>query len=310
MNRVSHRWIAGGVLIGTFALQPLAHACAETTLGQDAQPQTQPTPIVVPKAVVTPPAADVEPVGASAPTGRAIDKAGYSYSYAIDDRRFNDATIASDTYKPLGNPNRRFRPYVAAFVARDSRTTPGASTDGGPAVPLIYSDNYAVIAAGVQYTTPQGLRVFIQGGGSKTVGPVAAQASGGDLRGGVQLYREWGPTNAHGRTYGNFYGSASYLSRYSDSIFYNQLEIVHNIGSSRAPLEPFVRAVVTADTRTFYYSNVAEVTAGLRYSPFGTRGPAFSLEALTGRYLRGVLPASEARTYTDLRPTVSFGFNL
>jgi hypothetical protein len=342
---VSHRRLIAAALILFGAYQPLVHAGAEqvfhspldvydepvatpaptpvpTAVETDAPvvavvespspapaASETPEPVVIPKSVIVPP-----PGGADAPvagtSARGSDHAGYSYSYAVDDRRFNDTTISTDTYKPLGDSTSRFRPYVALFVDKDSRTTPGTPSGGGPAIPLIYSDNYGVVAAGVQYTTPQGLRVFLQGGASQTVGPVAAIPSGGDLRGGVQLYREWGPQYAAGRTYGNFYGSGSYLSRYSDSIFYNQLEIVHNLGTARNPLEPFLRAVYSTDTRDFYYSNTAELTAGLRWHPLGVHGPILSLDGVTGRYLRGPLPVTTPRSYTDLRPTISFGFSL
>ncbi|MGH7756867.1 MAG: hypothetical protein ACREM8_11380, partial [Vulcanimicrobiaceae bacterium] len=138
------------------------------------------------------------------------DQTGYLYSYAVNDTRYADTVGAIDAYKPFGSPAAVVRPYFGFLASLDSRSTGGS-------VPQTYNDNYAVGALGLQYTTPSGLRVFIQGGVSTPLGSVAAVPSGGDLRYGVQLYREW-TGGAHApRYYGNFYGSAAFTSRYSDS---------------------------------------------------------------------------------------------
>lgn len=277
---------------------PVAVSTPPATVVPDPGPATVP--------ISEPPAAAAQPE----PVARPRDAAGYTYTYVVDDQRLKNTVAALETYKPFGNPNSRFRPFVGGSITRDTSTTPGSSLNGGPPVPLIESDNYAVLGVGVQYTTPTGFRAFVQGGFSTQVGPVAATPSGGDLRGGVQLYREWGKTYDHAMTYGNFYGSGTYLSRYQDTVLYNQLEIAHNLGSSSHPLEPFVRATLAADTRVFYYSNTAQVTLGLRYHPLGRSGPIVSLEGSGVNYLRGTLPASEHRAYTALRPTISYGFSL
>lgn len=72
-----------------------------------------------------------------------------------------------------------------------------------------------------------------------------------------------------------------------------------------------MREVITLDSRSFYYDTLAELTAGVRWKPFGARGPIFSLEGTAGTYLGGTaLPAGTPRNYTDFRPTVSYGFSL
>jgi hypothetical protein len=272
-----------------------------------APPTPQPTaaPVTIEATVSTP-----EPQEASG-NARAVDQAGYVYSYAVDENRYDDIATSIDAYKPFGSPKMRFRPYVAALYNRDTRTNAGTSgQNGGPPVPLVLADNYALGAAGLQYTTPGGLRLFGQVGRSFTVGPVAAQPSGNDARGGAQLYREWGPAYEHGQDYGNFYGSVEYLSRYSDTISYNQLELVRNAGNKRLPVEIFGRVVATLDTKQHYYSNVLELTAGIRVHPFGVHGPIVSVEQTGGDYLRGTLPQNVRRAYLDFRPTISYGFNI
>ncbi len=229
----------------------------------------------------------------------------------MQDTRYNDLIVSIDAYKPLGSPNATIRPFIDGALVKDSRTSPGNGTDGKPPTPLVLSDNYGLVSAGLQYTNHSGLRLFAQGGRSFTVGPLAAQSSGSDLRAGAQLYREWGPTSQRKRDYGNFYGSTTYYSRYSDTVAYLQAETARNIGTFARPIEPFARGVLTLDTRSFYYSNLVELTVGVRAHPLGTAGPIISVEALKGAYIkRSPLPLGVTSTYADFRPTISIGFSL
>lgn len=252
------------------------------------------------------PAASPVPEATGAPVvavpAAARDRAGYTYAYALHTSRYDDTILSIDTYKPFGNRDARVRPFVDVAYVRDSRT------QGGD-VPIIFSDNYVLGALGLQYTDGRGLRLFAQGGTTATIGPVAALPAGGDVRGGAQYYREWGVQKPHAG-YGTFYGSTTYYSRYKDAVLYAQSEQAVNVANAAAPLEPFVREVVTLDSRGFYYDTLAELTAGLRYRPFGPRGPILSVEGAAGTYFGGTLPPKSARTYTDLRPTVSYGFSL
>ena len=309
------------VFIGGLAYAPSLYARADETPTDDltvaaiataeptALPEATPSPAVPAMSAPAPaPTATTAPVS---PTSRVPDRAGYSYNYALQDTRYNDVIVSIDAYKPLGNPNARIRPFVDGALVRDSRTSPGNGADGKPPTPLVLSDNYGLVSGGLQYTNGSGLRLFAQGGRSFTVGPVAAQSSGGDLRAGAQLYREWGPTSQRKRDYGNFYGSATYYSRYSDTVAYLQAETARNIGSFEHPIEPFARGVLTLDTRRFYYSNLVEFTLGVRAHPLGVAGPTFSVEAIKGAYLqRSPLPLGVTSTYSDFRPTVSIGFSL
>lgn len=234
----------------------------------------------------------------------AEDHAGYLYTYALNDARYDDTIVSLDAYKPLGMEKSRVRPYADFVFVKDSRTVGGS-------IPQIYSDNYALGSLGVQYTIPgSGMRAFAQGGISKQVGAVAAVPSGGDLRYGVQEYREWGGDAAKRPSYGNVYASGTYLSRYSDGVLYAQVETGRSAHRPWAP-EPFARIVLTLDTRTFYYSNLAEMTVGVRFRPLGARGIAFSLEQVAGAYLRNArLPVGTGPTYHDFRPTIAYGMNL
>lgn len=234
------------------------------------------------------------------PRAARADQAGYLYSYGISDARYDDRLVSLDAYKPLGDA-RAIRPYVDILASQDSRTAGGA-------VPRVFADNYALGALGVQYTLPSGFRAFVQAGESVGLGSVAAVPSGGDVRAGIQLYREWSEPTSKAPSYGNLYASTTYLSRYADTIAYGQLEAGRHLFSPKIDL--FARGTLTLDTHAFYYSNLAELTLGVRYRPFGTRGPAFSIENVAGSYLRNLPHPDAGSLYSDFRPTVTFGRNL
>lgn len=234
----------------------------------------------------------------------APDRAGYAYSYALHDARYDDTIVSFEAYKPLGSRAAKIRPFVGWSFVRDSRTAGGA-------VPLVLSDNYATAGVGLQYTNGSGLRAFVQAGGSATLGSVAAVPSGGDLRGGVQYYRDFGTPSPSHHGYGNLYASVTDYSRYQDAVAYVQLEQAMVLGSAAHALEPFLREVVLADRRRLYYDNTVEATLGLRWHPAGPHGPTLSLEGALGAYTAGaVRPAGVGPTYRDFRPTVSYGFAL
>lgn len=234
------------------------------------------------------------------PRAADADEAGYLYSYAISDARYDDRLVSLDAYKPFGDA-RSIRPYVDILAGQDSRTAGGI-------VPRVYSDNYGLGALGVQYTLPTGFRAFVQAGRSFGLGSVAAVASGSDVRAGIQLYREWNEQRARTPSYGNLYASTTYFSRYADTIAYGQLEVGRHLFSPEVDL--FARGTLTLDTHAFYYSNLAELTLGLRYRPFGARGPAFSIENVAGSYLRNLPRPDSGSLYSDFRPTITFGRNL
>ncbi|HET9030369.1 MAG TPA: hypothetical protein VFN49_09330 [Candidatus Aquilonibacter sp.] len=243
-------------------------------------------------------------VGVVAPTAARCDQAGYLYTYGLNESRFGDFVVSADAYKPLGSPNAKIRPFVDVLANWDTKTSGGD-------LPRIYGDNYAALEGGLQYTTG-GLRLFLQGGASAKLGSVAAVHSGGDLRGGAQLYREWGPAvHRDGSSYGNFYGSGVYYSRYQDTIFYNQLEFGRYAGSGAHATELYLRPVLTLDTQRYYYDNLVELTAGMRFHPFGAHGPTFAVEEAYGTYLApSTVPAGQSKTWFDFRPTISYGVNV
>ena len=232
------------------------------------------------------------------------DRAGFLYTYLERTSLYRDTMFSIDAYKPFGSRTSAIRPFVDLFANDDTRT-------GGGVVPQTLNDNYAGLALGVQYTNPQGLRAFAQGGVTTKIGSIAATPSGGDLRGGLEYYREWGGALKRQAAYGNFFGDGIYYSRYHDLQFYEQLEIGSTPPNERHPVSVFARAVLALDTHPYFYGNYAELTLGVRLTPFGLRGPAIELGGVTGTYLRGnLLPIGVAKTYVDFRPTISYGVNI
>ncbi len=238
---------------------------------------------------------------AAIPTFARADEAGYLYSYALSDARYDDTLVSLDATKPVG-PAHPFRAYVDVLAAQDSRTANGT-------LPQVYADNYALGAVGIQYTRPTGFRAFVQAGFSSRLGSIAAVRSGGDVRAGISLYRDWLAQPPAAKEYGNLYASTTYFSRYSDWIAYAQLETGKHVFGRAFDL--FARGTVSLDSQAHYYSNLAELTLGLRYRPFGANGPALSLERVAGSYLRNTArPTGTAAIYDDFRPTITFGRNL
>ncbi|MGH7729226.1 MAG: hypothetical protein ACREM2_10640 [Vulcanimicrobiaceae bacterium] len=230
------------------------------------------------------------------------NQSGYLYTYALQDQRYDDGIFSFDAYKPLGSSDAALKPFVDLFLNDDSRTV------GGP-IPQIFEDDYGGLEAGLQYTRPSGLRVFLQGGATTRIGAVAAVPSGGDVRGGVQLYREW-TARAHPQVYGNAYLSQTYYSRYADAISYDQLEIGRHQGGVRG-IDLFARGVLNLDTHAYYYANLTELTLGVRFHPFGAHGPSLSFEEAAGSYLRNLpRPHGTGLFYTDFRPTFTYGANI
>ncbi|NNM99720.1 MAG: hypothetical protein HKL91_07980 [Candidatus Eremiobacteraeota bacterium] len=125
------------------------------------------------------------PVPAAQSAHASPDRAGFLYAYLEHTSQYRDNVFSIDAYKPFGSPSNAIRPFVDFFANDDTRT-------GGGVIPQTLNDNYAGLALGVQYTNPAGLRAFVQGGATTKIGSIAATPSGGDLRGGLEYYREWG----------------------------------------------------------------------------------------------------------------------
>lgn len=239
------------------------------------------------------------PVASAAP-----DRAGFLYTYLEHTSQYRDTVFSIDAYKPFGSPSHAVRPFVDLFANDDTRT-------GGGVVPQTLNDNYAGLALGLQYTNSAGLRAFVQGGATTKIGSIAATPSGGDLRGGLEYYREWGGAAERKAAYGNFFGDGIYYSRYHDLQFYEQVEIGSTPPLQSHPVTLFARGVLALDTHPYFYGNYAEMTLGVRLTPFGLRGPAIELGGVAGTYLRGnLLPIGISKTYIDFRPTISYGVNI
>lgn len=236
------------------------------------------------------------------PIAARADQAGFTYAYALHDARFDDTIYSIDANKPLGDARHTIRPFFEAFYTRDTRTAGGQ-------LPQTFADNYLLGALGLQAQYRSGLRLFAQVGESQQIGqlsPAVQAQSGGDFRGGAQLYRGWGvPLGAPG-PFGSFYGSAAYYSRYHDGIAYLQAERGRAFGHGRTT-DVYARLTLVADTRGHYYDNVTELGVGVRLHPFGAYGPAIALEGFSGAYLRSGSP--NGNTYFDLRPTLTLGFS-
>jgi hypothetical protein len=249
--------------------------------------------------------------GEAAPAPPA-DPAGVIQAAVLYDSRYDDTFYLIDGYKPFGNPGSTIRPYVGVTIARDARSAlanqvtlvPRTTRRITVPVPLLYGDNYGLVALGMQYADANGVRVFLQAGAAGSLG-VAAANNGADVRGGISLERTWGATLVPGCWYGSLTANATYLTRYSDTLAYAGAELARNLGTRRAPVEIFGRFGLSADARSLYTSNLAELTAGIRVHPFGRTGPVIAIEGAVAGHTIGV-PAGVPQTFGAFRPQINF----
>ncbi len=225
---------------------------------------------------------------------------GFVYSGAFYDDRYSDTSFNIDAIQPFGPVTARFAPYLEAALNLDSQTF-------STAIPDILTDNYALGAFGAQYPTPGGLRAFAQVGATARLGAVSLKEPGADFRSGVELSRNWkgGPRGL--ASYGNYYGSAEYTSRYRDGVLVNQLEEGRTFRYGRQAVDLYARALLSAGSHGYYYTNLAEGGLGLRFhSPNVTR-VTLSVEESVGAYLFSEnRPATQSDAYHDFRINLSY----
>ncbi len=159
--------------------------------------------------------------------------------------------------------------YGIAAVIKDTRSSSGA-------VPVIFSDNYALVGGGVRVQPFKGFNADIQGGVAvDLVDRPGMSASQGDFRAiasyGVGMYPELATPNFLHFTFKPFvdlHMSGGYYSRYVNTISYAQLR-----GGFRAvewqntAFDLYLRADFASDTKREYYNNIAEASIGVRLIP-------------------------------------------
>ncbi len=226
---------------------------------------------------------------------------GFLYSGAFYDDRYSDTTFAIDATQPFGRSGAGLRPYLDANLNLDSQTL---NVD----IPETLTDNYALGALGLQFTNVAGFRAFAQIGVTARVGAVAAHEPGADFRGGAELSRSWRGLGTRRARYGNYYGSATYISRYRDAVLLNAVEEGRTFRYGTHAVDICLRALLSFGSHGFYYTNYAEGTVGLRFHSPAVSRVTLSVEESTGLYLlRTSRPATQSDAYHDFRINLGYG---
>ena len=174
------------------------------------------------------------------------------------------------------------------------------SRSGGGALPVIYSDNYALLGGGLRYVPVRGLTIDLQPGVTyDLIARPGKERTGFDLRTtlsyGNGLYAPAeSPESASWpfHFFADWYASIGYYTRYENMLLYSHARAGFRAFTLRhTAVDIFLRADFVADSRGEYYNNILEGGTGIRIIPDHRWGVAFIAEYHHGGYLRSV-PAS------------------
>jgi tetratricopeptide (TPR) repeat protein len=210
-------------------------------------------------------------------------------------------------------PSLYFQPYAGLRLTRDTRSTSGVQ-------PEIYSDNSAVISAGVQAMVPLIHATAYAEAGSAI--RLSRFSNGGraipDYRTGMYWFRGWGTTMAQAALRepnrflmtGSGYGDVSYYSRFDDNVIaYGQLRQGVNLPTGRIlPMQVLAAVNYIQDSNKDFYNNVVEAGPAIRIAP-SRRMTEIQFEA---QYVHGVYTRHDAANpygarYHDFRFSIIWG---
>jgi hypothetical protein len=190
------------------------------------------------------------------------------------------------------NTQPRVELYGSVRATRDTRSTAGA-------VPVIYSDNVVVPAAGVRLLPLPWLALLLEAGVALPLdGGVRTDEARLDVRAGGFVARSWAPAEPGGSgRVGELYADALYFSRFDDNVIGSlQYRDGYRLGGRAAAFDVYARGGVVGDVRGDVGNRIAEAGVGVRIVPAGLGG-WLGAEYVRGRYLHDIA----GRDYGDLR---------
>lgn len=209
------------------------------------------------------------------------------FGYDLNESRFADNFYGFDLRKTFtATP---IQPYAVLHVVGDTRSSgPGQNAQ-------IFSDNAAVVDAGLRAHVAPGTYLFAEGGvgiGTRGEGTIS------DLRYGLASSQQWGrfPSGL------SLDASLAYYSRYAGNTigYINVLKAVQLHG----PVS-FVFGIEGAlDAQRLYYNNYINEVGGLQ---FGTPWVKVRIEGYAGQYLARGSNQPANTTYSSFRPEILFG---
>ena len=218
------------------------------------------------------------------------------------DSRFENAVFAGAFRAGIYPGSQRIVSlYGIASVTKDTRSSSGA-------VPVIFSDNYALAGGGIRVQPFKGFSADIQGGVAiDLMDRPGMSATRGDFRAiasyGAGTYPELATPNSFRfsfKPFVDFYASGGYYSRYKNTIGYAQVR-----GGFRAveiqttALDLYLRGDFASDSQREYYNNVAEASVGIRFIPSYLWNVAILAEYHRGTYWDSKLSTGPYDRYYD-----------
>ncbi len=185
-------------------------------------------------------------------------------------------------------PSQYFQPYIGLRLTRDTRSQTGR-------LPVIFSDNTAVLSLGIQ-SQPFGPTAVVYAEAGTALSLLGDPQHGRaipDYRAGISWFRPWGlgltraarETSRRAALFGEAYSDVAYYSRYGQNVIgYLQLKEGLTLPQKRiSPLQVFAAVNLIKDSKSDFYNNIVEFGPGLRFVPL-KKLPMLQVQA---QYLRG-----------------------
>ncbi len=192
------------------------------------------------------------------------------YAAPYYEGRFDDVIIDASLYGGRYlTDDRSLSLFGVLTLSRDTRSIGGA-------LPVIYADNYALLAAGLRAQPFSGFTADVQAGLAQSLIDRPGEAmTRGDFRVVASYGAGWyPPLRMPDRiawplsTFGDVYVMYGYYSRYANTIGSLQARAGLRIAEYRAAsFDLYLRGDVIGDSRRDYYNNVAEASVGARIVP-------------------------------------------
>ncbi len=200
-------------------------------------------------------------------------------------------------------PSQYFQPYIGLRLTRDTRSQTGR-------LPVIFSDNTAVVSLGVQ-SRPFGRTAVVYAEAGTALSLLGDPQHGRaipDYRAGVSWFKPWGlgltqairETSRRAALFGEAYSDVTYYSRYAQNVIgYFQMKEGLTLAQKRVlPLQVFAAVNLIKDSKSDFYNNVVEFGPGLRFVPL-RKLPMLQIQA---QYLRGYYMTEGNRIHNPYGP--------
>lgn len=239
---------------------------------------------------------------------------GRIYAAPYYDDRFDNTILSGSLHVGYAlEQQRRVSLFAMISATRDTRSTGGA-------IPVIFSDSYALAAGGLRLQPFAGLIADVQAGVAvNLIDKEGEKRTKEDFRAllfyGTGLYPDLlVPDHARFpfQPFVDAYASAGYYSRYKNTIGYAQARIgVRALEWGYTTLDLYLRGDFGWDAEREFYNNIAEVSVGGRWIPYWPLGVSVLAEYHRGKYWdHNLLTGNLDRYYSSFRVFLVFEKNL